>query len=365
MGSDLAAARCVQVRPGAALLRLSVIIGLALALSGCISVKPYWPKAKYPTSRAPSTAPDRPTAGDQALGRYKVGTPYKVDDVWYVPAEQPDYDEVGMASWYGDEFHNRLTANGELFDMNAYSGAHKTLPMPSIVEVTNLENGKTMRVRLNDRGPFVGERIIDLSRAAASSLGFRDRGVTKVRVRYIGPAKLLAPSGQTSAQAPAAWQQADAPAPPQTSLDSLIEQDLAPIPLSQATPIAPPAPPPPAPPPPAVETSALPPLPVAAIPAEPDYSAQSAPYGAQQMAGGQARAGAYQVVVGAFASQVSAETLVQQLAGLGQARLVAVDRAGQTLYRVVVDGLANEAQALLVQQKAVSLGLTDARLVQP
>jgi cell division protein FtsN len=83
------------------------------------------------------------------------------------------------------------------------------------------------------------------------------------------------------------------------------------------------------------------------------------------MAGGQARTGAYQVVVGAFASQVSAETLVQQLAGLGQARLVAVDRVGQTLYRVVVDGLANEAQALLVQQKAVSLGLTDARLVRP
>ena len=114
--------------------------------------------------------------------------PYQVRGRWYKPQHQPGYNEVGTASWYGQQFHNRKTASGELFDMTLASAAHKTLPLPSIVEVTNLDNGRKARVRVNDRGPFVEGRIIDLSRAGAEALGFASQGMARVRVRYIGPA---------------------------------------------------------------------------------------------------------------------------------------------------------------------------------
>ena len=114
--------------------------------------------------------------------------PYKVGGRWYYPKEQPRYVEVGLASWYGSAHQGKPTATGETFDQWEITGAHKTLPLPCIVEVTNLANGKTIRVRLNDRGPFVDGRIIDLSRAAAQKLEFDRAGVTRVRVRFVGMA---------------------------------------------------------------------------------------------------------------------------------------------------------------------------------
>ena len=117
--------------------------------------------------------------------------PYQIRGRWYRPAEQPDYDEVGMASWYGDQFHGRPTATGERFDMNALTAAHKTLPLPGLVEVTNLANGRRVVLRVNDRGPFVDGRIIDLSRGAADALDLRRAGVGEVRVRYLGRAPRL------------------------------------------------------------------------------------------------------------------------------------------------------------------------------
>ncbi|MEO1311725.1 MAG: septal ring lytic transglycosylase RlpA family protein [Pseudomonadota bacterium] len=120
----------------------------------------------------------------------KIGTPYQVAGVTYTPAADDRYDAVGIASWYGRQFDGKRTANGEIFDMNDLSAAHKTLPLPSIVEVTNLQNGRSIRVRLNDRGPFKNNRIIDLSRAAAVELGFFEAGLAEVRVRYVGPAYL-------------------------------------------------------------------------------------------------------------------------------------------------------------------------------
>jgi rare lipoprotein A len=114
--------------------------------------------------------------------------PYVVKGVRYVPRVDPKYKEVGMASWYGPQHQGRRTADGEVFDMNKPSAAHKTLPLPSIVEVKNLDNGRTIKVRVNDRGPFVDGRIIDLSKAAAEQLGFLNEGLAKVRVRYVGPA---------------------------------------------------------------------------------------------------------------------------------------------------------------------------------
>jgi rare lipoprotein A len=123
-------------------------------------------------------------------GVYKVGAPYKVGGRWYQPREQPDYDRVGTASWYGSDFHGRHTANGEVYDMHALTAAHPTLPMPSYAYVTNLSNNRTILVRINDRGPYVGDRMIDLSRASADALGLRGRGTGRVRVRYAGPAPL-------------------------------------------------------------------------------------------------------------------------------------------------------------------------------
>jgi rare lipoprotein A len=135
-------------------------------------------------TRLPDARP-RSGGGDRVPGTMK---PYQVKGIWYTPRAQSDYDEVGIASWYGDQFHNRQTSDGEIFDMWIPSAAHKTLPIPCIVSVTNLDNGKTIKVRVNDRGPFVSGRIIDLSKAAATELGFLQKGTARVRVRYIGPA---------------------------------------------------------------------------------------------------------------------------------------------------------------------------------
>ncbi len=117
---------------------------------------------------------------------YKVGNPYKINGKWYYPAIDYDYDEIGMASWYGPGFHGKKTANGEIFNQNVISAAHRTLPLPSIVKVTNLDNGKVLSfVRVNDRGPFARNRIIDLSKEAAKQLGFVNKGVAKVRVEIL------------------------------------------------------------------------------------------------------------------------------------------------------------------------------------
>jgi rare lipoprotein A len=116
--------------------------------------------------------------------------PYQVGGVWYRPSSQPRYDKVGMASWYGQQLHHRTTADGEPFDMDVASAAHTTLPLPSLVEVTNLDNGRRIKVRVNDRGPFVSGRILDLSRQGAKDLGFYGKGMARVRVRYVGPAPL-------------------------------------------------------------------------------------------------------------------------------------------------------------------------------
>lgn len=131
-----------------------------------------------------------PGSVPKVKGVYKVGKPYVINGVTYYPAEDPSYDRTGIASWYGKDFHGKQTANGELFDMGAITAAHPTLPMPSLVYVTNLANGRTLLVRVNDRGPYKPGRIIDLSRQSASLLGFEGQGVTQIRVRYAGPAPL-------------------------------------------------------------------------------------------------------------------------------------------------------------------------------
>ena len=145
------------------------------------------PRLQAPRSIAPSTQLNEYVAQPQPqpmksqfdqsrvdkdlYAHQKVGKTYKIMGKWYTPKHQPHYNTVGTASWYGDKFHGRPTATGELYDMDDITAAHKTLPLNSMVYVTNLETGKGMMVRVNDRGPFVGDRIIDLSRATARKLG--------------------------------------------------------------------------------------------------------------------------------------------------------------------------------------------------
>ncbi|MEM7679854.1 MAG: septal ring lytic transglycosylase RlpA family protein [Pseudomonadota bacterium] len=118
-------------------------------------------------------------------GSFKVGKPYQIKGVWYRPRETYNFTETGIASWYGPQFHRKQTANGEIFDMNEMTAAHRTLQLPSIVRVTNLENGRSLIVRVNDRGPFARGRIIDLSRKSAELLGFKKQGTAKVKVEVL------------------------------------------------------------------------------------------------------------------------------------------------------------------------------------
>lgn len=185
-------------------LRTLLVLGALSTLAACSSSRgtiSSEPSSPRPTARvnghssgfSPSSqgvsASIRPADG-RSESSYKIGKPYRIGGVWYVPREDPGYDRTGIGSWYGDDFHGRKTANGEIYNMNAMTAAHPTLPLPSYVDVTNVANGKTVRVRVNDRGPYIGGRIIDMSRAAARKLGFESQGKAELRVRYVGRAPL-------------------------------------------------------------------------------------------------------------------------------------------------------------------------------
>lgn len=122
---------------------------------------------------------------DPYPGHFKVGNPYEVSGVAYFPQNYVEFEEVGVASWYGADFHGKYTANGEIYDTNAMTAAHPTLPLPSMIRVTNLRNGRVVIVRVNDRGPFAKERVIDVSEKAADELGFKDQGTTKVYIQLL------------------------------------------------------------------------------------------------------------------------------------------------------------------------------------
>jgi rare lipoprotein A len=150
--------------------------------------KEYFPSSVY------GRASDRVVADGEPVprggGQYLVGKPYTVAGQTYYPAEKKHYAATGLASWYGDAFHGRRTANGEVYDRDAYSAAHPTMPLPSYARVTNLRNAHSMIVRVNDRGPYAPGRIMDVSRGVAEALDFRRTGTALVKVEYIGPASL-------------------------------------------------------------------------------------------------------------------------------------------------------------------------------
>ena len=155
--------------------RIKFLLGVMLFLTGCVYGRADLGNGKYTQASAISGQG----------GVYKVGNPYKIMGKWYYPKEDYDYSEVGVSSWYGKDFHAKQTANGEKYDMYALTAAHRTLPLPSIVKVTNLENGRSLVLRVNDRGPYAKSRIIDVSKRASQLLGFHTQGTTKVRVEVM------------------------------------------------------------------------------------------------------------------------------------------------------------------------------------
>ena len=231
-----------------------------------------------------------------AEGTYKVGKPYDIDGVTYRPMVDEGYDETGIASWYGPKFHGKRTANGEFFDMNAVSAAHKTLPMPSMVRVTNLDNGRQIAVRVNDRGPFVRGRIIDMSRRGAQLLGFRYKGTARVRVRIMP---------EESRQVAALARTTPPPASMQSAADGVVFE-----PLPQST-----GP---------VETASLP-----------------AP---GQAAGKVGTIERVYIQAGAFLNRENANKLKAKLAPLGRT-VIAPRGEGPLLYRVLLGPYADVARA--------------------
>lgn len=190
---QIGAAPVCERRFSPRVLGILAVSSLCLALAGCGSASKTQ-KVKFSESKYGVAASPRVVSGNQPVpkggGRYMVGKPYKVAGKWYHPKDNPNYTSVGLASWYGPTFHGRMTANGEVFDRHAPTAAHTTMPLPSYARVTNLKNGRSMIVRVNDRGPFHGNRTIDLSEKVATMLDFKSAGVAKVKVEYVGRARM-------------------------------------------------------------------------------------------------------------------------------------------------------------------------------
>jgi rare lipoprotein A len=281
-------------------------------------------------------APGAPPAAARGTGIYKVGNPYQIDGVWYRPAEDLSYDETGIASWYGEQFHGKYTANGEIFDLNALTAAHRTLPMPCVVEVINLENGRVLALRVNDRGPFARGRIIDVSRRAAQLLGFETTGTAKVRVKIMVP-ESIAVANLAKLNGVAETQVAE-DVPQAAPRESVVAEALAPAPPPMLAPaaaaLAVASLPPPAPPP-LPETVSVVPVPATQI----------------------------FVQVGAYSVEANALRVKSRVARLGPVKVYGARINGVDLYRVRLGpvGSVDEADQLL--DRVVGAGLTEARIV--
>jgi rare lipoprotein A len=314
------------------------------------------------TTHAPS---HRSIAGSAERGYYKIGEPYEVDGVVYTPAEDWSYDETGIASWYGPDFHGKRTANGELYDMNQVTGAHKTLPMPSLVRVTNLENGREIVVRVNDRGPFSRGRVIDLSRRGAQLLGFERVGTAKVRVQ------ILAAESQALAQAARQGQLAldiagidpdqPPPLPPSTPSYTRAQPQTEPANPSRlgAT-----TSPPPRPPDVAVvdEKSAI----QREQPTQPlkgnDIAGLYMP--PQQLTGVQkVHPTAIFIQAGAFSVAENAERLRSKLGQVTKTDISPTVVSGRTFYRVRIGPIATVDQADQLLSRIVGAGAGDAKII--
>jgi len=290
----------------------STAILAALSLAGLLVTACATPDPRFgigkPAPAAPSSHSTLPP-GKPLRGTEK---PYQINGVWYYPKEDPDYDARGVGSWYGEQFHNRRTANGELFDMDLPTAAHKTLPLPSLVEVTNLDNGRKMIVRVNDRGPFIDDRIIDLSRAAAEELGYRRQGVARVRVRYVGPASRAVFQPRQIAKLE----------PPSTASSAVPEAGSGVGPGNGAA-----SPPP-----------------------------EAAPASSRAE---------FRIQAGAFANRDNAVRVAAALQSTAGAVIEPMERSGGLLYRVIVAAGPDEGDAWTLRERIAALGFPGATVLRP
>jgi rare lipoprotein A len=294
-------------------------------------------------------SPSLPAGG---AGPYKVGKPYQIAGVWYYPAVDYAYAETGIASWYGPGFHGQATANGEAYDMNALTAAHRTLPMPSMVRVTNLENGRQLALRVNDRGPFVNNRIIDVSRRGAQLLGFERQGTARVRVEIMADesrqlAMLSGATAPVAAQAAAATSStvSDSPRVSAAPAGALTTETLAPpgqaTQSAKAVVAAKP-----------VAESIVGKASVAAAP-KPDGKVTVVPV----------RKTAMYIQAGAFTSVANANRLRAKLTPFGQSRVMPAMVGSQRFYRVRVGPIARLSQADAVLARIIAAGHPEARIV--
>lgn len=300
-----------------------------------------------------STDPVQIGAGSRG-GIYKVGNPYQINGVWYYPKEDPNYDESGIGSWYGEQFHGKRTANGEIFDMNEVTAAHPTLPMPSLVRVTNLENGRSIVVRMNDRGPYANNRIIDLSRRSAQLLGYERQGTARVRVQYLGPAPLEG-GGETMVASRSTGADERPAAAPRGSVSA---EALPPPPgaKGRSGEVARPA--------------QGQPSPMQILAAQAPSSASTVPASSpadnlsqQTVEVGPARGGQIYIQVGAFSLHENAHKLAAQLSVIGPVGVSSTFVNKQEFFRVRLgpyDQVAGADQAL---QQVINSGQTNARII--
>ncbi|MGD9649714.1 MAG: septal ring lytic transglycosylase RlpA family protein [Dongiaceae bacterium] len=314
-------------------------------------------------------------------GSYKIGKPYQVEGTWYYPKEEWNYVETGIASWYGDDFHGKYTANGESYDMNSLTAAHRTLQLPSIVRVTNLENGRALNLRVNDRGPFLRGRIIDVSARAAELLGFRSKGTARVKVEVlpIESRQVAREAGATfdprspnsiqmarrqNARQQFAQQEPEEPKPamPLTLVES---QDLPPlpgniIPASNAPPAIAGNEQPLLNPAGVVENSAIraeplsPPAPPAASsPSKVDGLVRQVPVKPTNL----------YVQAGAFSNPENALKLQQKLQKLGKVTVTQSASKGKQFYRVRFGPMQSVSHADKLLDQVVKSGISNARIV--
>lgn len=301
----------------------------ALALGGCAETEFIANTAK--TIQGPSEEPAQ-------IGRYKVGTPYQIAGVWYYPAEDYEYAETGIASWYGPGFHAKSTANGEQYDQNAMTAAHRTLPLPSAVRVTNLENGRAIVLRVNDRGPFARGRIIDVSRRGAQLLGFVNQGTAKVRVEVLPDEsrklKLAALNGGQSDE-------------PQVQIAAAPRENVAARAL--------PAP------------AGSPPTPASDVPVSRAPVVRSAPVAppvlSEQVAVLPVSPTGIYVQAGAFGNLQNALRLRDRLWSVGQTQISRYPVAGTEVYRVRIGPLESVEAADATLGKVIGAGVPEARLI--
>ncbi len=311
----------------------ATLTALALVLAGCATTPS--PPRPAATAAAPAGA---------GHGVYKVGSPYQIDGVWYYPAEDWSYNETGIASWYGEDFDGKYTANGEVFDLNALSAAHHTLPMPSIVQVTNLENGRSLTLRVNDRGPFARGRILDVSRHAAQLLGFEANGTARVQVRLLVPETIQAASlaGRNGTDAapivaqaapPATVTAAPLPPPPGVRVAAAAPVKAPPVRQFAPTPAASPA------------VVPLPPLPdaVVKVPVKPTQ---------------------IYIQAGAFTDPGNAWRLKAKLEKLGGVQVSGAKVNGTEYYRVRLGPVASVDAADALLSRVVDSGVPEARTAQ-